>query len=105
MKRLRTLKLFQIFRTKIKKSKTYSGLCPFQGPSNANTVMQIKSGRTVPFSTPGREIGHMTAALAAGGAMHKAGGRQKKEIIPPLGHPAHCKKKVSDISVPIRDAT
>jgi hypothetical protein len=29
MKRLRTLKLFQIFSTEIKKSKTYNGWCPF----------------------------------------------------------------------------
>jgi hypothetical protein len=50
MKRLRTLKLFQIFITEIKKSKTYSGLCPFQGLSNGTTLMQIQSGRTVPLT-------------------------------------------------------
>ncbi len=33
MKWLRTLKSFQIFRSEIKKSKTYSGWCPFQGLS------------------------------------------------------------------------
>jgi hypothetical protein len=37
------LKLFQIFRTKIKKIKTYSGL------SNGTTLMQIQSGRPVPL--------------------------------------------------------
>ncbi len=50
MKRLRTLKLFQIFSTEIKKSKTYSGWCPFKGLSNGTTLMQIQSGRTVPLS-------------------------------------------------------
>jgi hypothetical protein len=49
LKRLRTLKLFQIFRTKIKKSKTQSGLCLFQCLSNGTTLMQIQSGRTVPL--------------------------------------------------------
>ncbi len=49
MKRLRTWKLFQIFSTEIKKSKTYSGWCPFQGLSNGTTLMQIQSGRTVPL--------------------------------------------------------
>ncbi len=49
MKRLRTLKLFQIFSTEIKKSKTYSGWCPFKGLSNGTTLMQIQSGRTVPL--------------------------------------------------------
>ncbi len=52
MKWLRTLKLFQIFRTKIKKSKTYSGLYPFQGLSNGTPLMQIQSGRTVPLKVP-----------------------------------------------------
>ncbi len=47
MKRLRTLKLFQTFRTKIKKQKTYSGLCPFQGLSNGTT---LQSGLTVPLT-------------------------------------------------------
>ncbi len=49
MKRLRTLKLFQIFSTEIKKSKTYSGWCPFKGLFNGTTLMQIQSGRTVPL--------------------------------------------------------
>ena len=49
MKRLRTLKLFQIFSTEIKKSKTYSGWCPFKGLSNGTTLIQIQSGRTVPL--------------------------------------------------------
>ncbi len=53
MKRLRTLKLFQIFSTEIKKSKTYSGLCPFKGLSNGTTLMQIQSGRTVPITLLG----------------------------------------------------
>ncbi len=48
-KRLRTLKLSQIFSTEIKKSKTYSGWCPFKGLSNGTTLMQIQSGRTVPL--------------------------------------------------------
>jgi hypothetical protein len=38
MKRLRTWKLFQIFSTEIKKSKTYGGWCPFQGLSNGTTL-------------------------------------------------------------------
>jgi hypothetical protein len=41
-------KLFQIFSTEIKKSKTYSGWCPFKGLTNGTTLMQIQSGRTVP---------------------------------------------------------
>jgi hypothetical protein len=49
MKGLRTLKLFQIFSTEIKNSKTYSG-CPFKGLCNGITLMLIQSGRTVPFS-------------------------------------------------------
>ncbi len=52
MKRLRTLTLFQIFSTEIKKSKTYSGWCPFKGLSNGSTLMQIQSGRTVPLTEP-----------------------------------------------------
>ncbi len=38
----------QIFKTEIKKSKTYSGWCPFQGLSNGNgtTLMHIQSGQT-----------------------------------------------------------
>ncbi len=31
------------------KLKTYSDSCPFQGLSNGTTLMQIQSGRTVPF--------------------------------------------------------
>ena len=50
MKRLRTLKLFQIFSTEIKKSKTHSGWCPFKGLSNGTTLIQIQSGRTVPLN-------------------------------------------------------
>ncbi len=34
---------------KIKKSKIYSGWCPFPGLSNGTTLMQIQSGRTVPL--------------------------------------------------------
>jgi hypothetical protein len=49
MKWLRTLKSFQIFKTEIKKSKTYSGWCPFQGQSSGTTLIQIQSGRTVPL--------------------------------------------------------
>ncbi len=39
MKRLRTLKSFQIFKSEIKNQKTYSGWCPFQGLSNGTTIM------------------------------------------------------------------
>ncbi len=42
----------QIFSTEIKKSKTYSGWCPFQGLSNGTTLMKIQSGRTVPLKCP-----------------------------------------------------
>ncbi len=49
MKRLRTLKSFQIFKTKMKKSKTFSGWCLFEGLSNDTTVL-IQSGRTVPLN-------------------------------------------------------
>ncbi len=49
MKRLRTWKLFQIFSTEIKKSKTYNGWYPITGLSNGTTPMQIQSGRTVPL--------------------------------------------------------
>jgi hypothetical protein len=49
MKRLRTLKSFKIFKSEIKKLKTYSGLCAFKGLSNDTTLMQIQSGRTVPL--------------------------------------------------------
>ncbi len=51
MKRLRTLKLFQIFSTEIKKSKTYSGWCPFKGLSNGTNLIKIQSGRTVPLTS------------------------------------------------------
>ncbi len=34
----------------IRKSKTYSGWCPFQGLSNGTTLMWIQSGRTVPLN-------------------------------------------------------
>ncbi len=50
MKRLRTLNSSQIFKIKIKKSKTYSGLCPFKGPSNDTTLRLIQSGRMVPLN-------------------------------------------------------
>ncbi len=49
-KRLRTLKSFQIFKTEIKKPKTLSGWCPFQGLPNGTTLMQILSGWTVPLN-------------------------------------------------------
>ncbi len=51
MKRLRTLKSFKIFKSEIKKLKTYSGWCPFKGLSNDTTLMQIQSGRTVPLTS------------------------------------------------------
>jgi hypothetical protein len=51
MKGLRTLKSFKIFKSEIKKLKTYSGWCPFKGLSNDTTLMQIKSGRTVPLKS------------------------------------------------------
>jgi hypothetical protein len=62
MKQLRTLKLFQIFRTKIKNSKTYSGLCPFQGLSNGTTLMQIQSGRTVPLRQSTASISYLSVS-------------------------------------------
>jgi hypothetical protein len=49
MERLRTLNSSQIFKIKIKKSKTYSGWCPFKGLSNDTTLRLIQSGRTVPL--------------------------------------------------------
>ncbi len=49
MKRLRTLKSFKIFKSEIKKLKTYSGWCAFKGLSNDTTLMQIQSGQTVPL--------------------------------------------------------
>ncbi len=42
---------FKYSALKLKKSKTYSGWCPFQGLSNGTTLMQIQSGRTVPLRT------------------------------------------------------
>ncbi len=39
MKRLRTSKSFKIFKSEIKKLKTYSGWCPFKGLSNDTTLM------------------------------------------------------------------
>ena len=41
MKRLRTLKSFKIFKSEIKKSKTYRGLCPFHGLFNDTTFRPI----------------------------------------------------------------
>ncbi len=52
MNRFRTLNSFQIFKIKIKKSRTYSGWCSFQGISNNTTLMQIQSGRTVHLKIP-----------------------------------------------------
>ncbi len=49
MKRLKTLTSFHIFKSEIKKSKTYSGWCPFQGLSMSATIMQTQSGRTLPL--------------------------------------------------------
>jgi hypothetical protein len=37
----RILKFSQIFKIKIKKSKTYSGGCPYQGLTNGTALMQI----------------------------------------------------------------
>ncbi len=45
MKQLSTLKSFQIFKSEIKKSKTYSGWCPFQSLSNGT----VKAGNFVTF--------------------------------------------------------
>ncbi len=42
--------VFQIFKIEIKKSKAYSGWCPFQGLSNDTTLMKIQSGRIVPLN-------------------------------------------------------
>ncbi len=51
MKRLRTLKSFQIFKSEIKKLKTFSGWCPFLCLSNGFfTLRKIQSGRTVPLN-------------------------------------------------------
>jgi hypothetical protein len=44
------LESFQIFKTEIKRSKTYSGWCPFQGISIGTTLVQIQFGRTVPLN-------------------------------------------------------
>jgi hypothetical protein len=41
---------FQMFKIRIKKSKTYKGLCPFQGLSNGIPLRLIQSGRTVPLT-------------------------------------------------------
>jgi hypothetical protein len=49
IKRLRNLKSFKIFKSEIKKLKTYSSWCPFKGLSNDTTLMQIQSGRTIPL--------------------------------------------------------
>jgi hypothetical protein len=51
MKQLRTLKFFQKFNIKIKKSKTFNGCCLFQGLSNDTTLSLIQSGRTVSLSS------------------------------------------------------
>jgi hypothetical protein len=40
-----------IFKSEIKKLKTYSGWCPFKGLSNDTTLMQIQSGRTEPLNS------------------------------------------------------
>jgi hypothetical protein len=48
---LRTLKSVQIFKIKVKKSKTYSGRCSFQGLSNGTTPFQIQSSRTIPLTS------------------------------------------------------
>jgi hypothetical protein len=45
------LKSFKIFKSEIKKLKTYSGLCAFKGLFNDTTLTQIQSGRTVPLKT------------------------------------------------------
>jgi hypothetical protein len=42
--------VFKIFKSEIKKLKTYSGLCAFKGLSNDTTLMQIQSGWTVPLT-------------------------------------------------------
>jgi hypothetical protein len=41
LKRLRTVKSFDIFKIKIKKSKTFSGSCPYQGLSDGTTLIRI----------------------------------------------------------------
>ncbi len=56
MKQLRTLKSFQIFKSETKKSKTYSGRCPFQGLSNGTTLMHIQSGWMLSLMVPKLEI-------------------------------------------------
>ncbi len=50
------LEVFQTVKTEIKKLKTGSGWCPFQGLSNGTTLMQIQSGRTVPLKGLSHEI-------------------------------------------------
>jgi hypothetical protein len=47
MKMLRTLNSYQIIKIRNKKIK--NGWCPFQGLSIGTTLMQIQSGRTVPY--------------------------------------------------------
>jgi hypothetical protein len=46
---VRTLKSFQIYKSEIKKSKTYSCWCSFQGLSNGTILMWIQSGQMVPL--------------------------------------------------------
>jgi hypothetical protein len=45
--------LIKYSRSKIKNKKIYSGWCPIQGLSNGTTLMQIQSGRTIPWLVPG----------------------------------------------------
>ncbi len=48
MKRLRTLKLFQIFKSEILKLRTYSGWCPFKGTVRPDWICM----RVVPLESP-----------------------------------------------------
>ncbi len=59
MKLLRTLKSFQIFKSEIKKSKIYSGWCPFQGLSNGTLSCRSNlAGRySVPLKVQSGQIG------------------------------------------------
>jgi hypothetical protein len=66
MKRLRTLKSFKIFKSEIKKLKTYSDLCAFKGLSNDTTLIQIQSGRTVPLNQQHRVIDHNKEDICLG---------------------------------------
>ncbi len=50
MKRLRTLKSSQIFKSEIKKSKTYSVWCSFQGLSNGTTLMCLTPYKILKFA-------------------------------------------------------